>query len=78
MTKPSVSGDKLARFLQPPTQREREMLTEAVPGSMRQAYVAGSDAYERGEPAAPPATIPARRKTAWLKGWSDRKRADPK
>ena len=38
-----------------------------------EAYAAGGDAYERGEPAQPPVTIPPRRKDAWLKGWVDQK-----
>lgn len=37
-----------------------------------EAYAAGGDAHERGEPAQPPATIPRQRK-AWLKGWADQK-----
>ena len=36
-----------------------------------EAYAAGGDAHERGEPAQPPATIPRDRKEAWLKGWTD-------
>jgi hypothetical protein len=38
-----------------------------------EAYAAGADAHERGEPAQPPATIPRQRKDAWLKGWADQK-----
>jgi hypothetical protein len=38
-----------------------------------QAYAAGGDAHERGEPAQPPAAIPRQRKDAWLKGWPDQK-----
>jgi hypothetical protein len=33
----------------------------------------GGDAYERGEPVQPPASIPRHRKDAWLKGWVDQK-----
>jgi hypothetical protein len=36
-----------------------------------EAYAAGGDAYERGEPAQPPVTIPRHRKEAWLKGWAE-------
>jgi hypothetical protein len=36
-----------------------------------EAYAAGGDAYERGEPAQPPVTIPRHRKDAWLKGWAE-------
>jgi hypothetical protein len=35
-----------------------------------EAYAAGGDAHERGEPAQPPATISRHRKDAWLKGWA--------
>ena len=35
-----------------------------------EAYAAGGDAHERGEPAQPPATILRHRKEAWLKGWA--------
>ena len=38
-----------------------------------EAYAAGGDAYERGEPAQPPVTIPRHRRVAWLKGWADQK-----
>ena len=38
-----------------------------------EAYAAGGDAYERGEPAQPPVTIPRHRRDAWLKGWADQK-----
>ena len=38
-----------------------------------EAYAAGGDAYECGEPAQPPATIPLHRKDAWLKGWAEQK-----
>ena len=38
-----------------------------------EAYAAGGDAHERGEPAQPPVTIPLHRKDAWLKGWADQK-----
>ena len=38
-----------------------------------EAYAAGADAYERGETAQPPATIPRSRKDAWLKGWAEQK-----
>jgi hypothetical protein len=38
-----------------------------------EAYAAGGDAYERGEPAQPPGTIPRHRRDAWLKGWADQK-----
>jgi hypothetical protein len=38
-----------------------------------QAYAAGGDAHERGEPAQPPVTIPCHRKDAWLKVWADQK-----
>jgi hypothetical protein len=36
-------------------------------------YAASGDAYERGEPAQPPVTIPPHRKDAWLKGWAEQK-----
>jgi hypothetical protein len=36
-----------------------------------EAYAAGGDAYERGEPAQPPVTIARHRRDAWLKGWAD-------
>ena len=38
-----------------------------------EAYAAGGDAYERGEPAQPPVAIPRHRKDAWLKGWAGQK-----
>ena len=38
-----------------------------------EAYAAGGDAYERGEPAQPPVTIPRQRRDAWLKGWAEQK-----
>jgi hypothetical protein len=38
-----------------------------------EAYAAGGDAYERGDPAQPPGTIPLHCKDAWLKGWADQK-----
>ena len=38
-----------------------------------EAYADGGDAYERGEPGQPPATIPRGRKDAWLKGWAEQK-----
>ena len=38
-----------------------------------EAYAAGGDAYERGEPAQPPATIPRQRRDAWLKGWAEQR-----
>jgi hypothetical protein len=38
-----------------------------------QAYAAGGFAYERGDPAKPPAIIPRHRRDAWLKGWADQK-----
>jgi hypothetical protein len=81
MTKrPEGSGaaaNKLAHFLQPPTEREiaaRASAAEEASGRpMRQlqAYAAGGFAYDRGESAQPPATVPRDRKEAWLKGWAD-------
>ena len=38
-----------------------------------EAYAAGGDAYERGEPVQPPVTIPSHRKDAWLKGWAEQR-----
>ena len=70
MTKRPAGGDKRARYLQSPTEREiaeRTSAAEEVSGrAMRhlQAYAAGGDAYERGEPAQPPATVPRHRKDA--------------
>jgi len=37
------------------------------------AYAAGADAFDRGEPAWPPPTIPSHRMDAWLNGWADQK-----
>jgi hypothetical protein len=36
-----------------------------------EAYSAGGDTYDRGEPAQPPSTIPTHRRDAWLQGWAD-------
>jgi hypothetical protein len=70
---------KRARFLQPPTEREiaaRASAAEEASGRPMwhlQAYAAGGFAYDRGELAQPPATIPPDRRDAWLKGWADQK-----
>jgi hypothetical protein len=36
-----------------------------------EAYAAGGDAHERGEPVQPPTSVPRQREDAWLKGWAD-------
>ena len=77
MNKRPMGGDKLAHFLQPPTEREIAARASAAgkasgrPMRHLQAYAAGGFAYDRGEPALPPATLPRHRKDAWLKGSAD-------
>ena len=56
-----------------------DSLLAAVRGGVRramrhlEAYAAGGDAHERGEPAQAPATVPRHRKYARLKGWADQR-----
>jgi hypothetical protein len=79
MTKRPSNGASRRSSPQPPTDQEiaaRASMAEEVSGrpmSPQRAYAAGGFAYDRGEPAQPPATIPIERKQAWLKGWADQK-----